>query len=303
VTELVEGTSLHVRRPDALEEILAIARQVCAALEHAHAQGIVHRDLKPENVILTKDGTAKLTDLGLARPVASRVTSEGAIVGTVFYLAPELALGQSYDGRADLYALGVMLYELTTGRLPFAADDPMAVISQQLHAPLVPPRARYAEIPPALDALIVDLLSKDPQDRPASATEVLHVLDAPDILDRETVPAEELSVLRRIGRGRLVGRERELQEARALWSRALSGHGQMLLISGESGIGKTRLVRELVTQAQVSGGRAAVGACYATGRVDGPRAKSDLSWALCRQSAAGGMYLPLGTERQPLASV
>jgi ABC-type oligopeptide transport system substrate-binding subunit len=267
VTELVEGESLHACRPESLDEILAIARQVCAALEHAHAQGIVHRDLKPENVILTQEGTAKLTDLGLARPVASRVTSEGAIVGTVFYLAPELALGQSYDGRADLYALGVMLYELTTGRLPFTADDPMAVISQHLHAPLVPPRARNADIPPALDALIVELLSKDPQDRPASAGQVLHILDAPDILDREATPAEELSVLGRIGRGRLVGRERELTEAKALWSRTLAGQGQMLLVSGEAGIGKTRLVRELATQVQVLGGQALVGACYAEGGV------------------------------------
>lgn len=160
-----------------------------------------------------------------------------------------------------------MLYELTTGRLPFTAEDPMAVISQHLHAPVVPPRARNAEVPPALDALTVDLLSKDPADRPASATEVLRSLDAPDILDKEAAPAEELSVLKRIGRGRLVGRERELGEARVLWSRALAGEGQMLLISGEPGIGKTRLLRELVTQVQVSGGRALVGACYTEGGV------------------------------------
>ena len=244
VTELVEGESLHARRPEALEDILAITRQVCAALEHAHTHGMVHRDLKPENVIITADGTAKLTDFGLARPVASRITSEGAIVGTVFYLAPELALGKDFNGRADLYALGVMLYELTTGCLPFTADDPMAVISQHLYAPVVPPRARNAETPPVLDALIVDLLSKDPDDRPASATEVQHILGAPDILDKEATPAEELSTLKRIGRGRLVGREHELGEARALWNRALAGEGRALLVSGEPGIGKTRLVRE-----------------------------------------------------------
>jgi ABC-type oligopeptide transport system substrate-binding subunit/tetratricopeptide (TPR) repeat protein len=267
VTELVEGETLHTCRPEALEDILTIARQVCAALEHAHAHGIVHRDLKPENVIITPDGTAKLTDFGLARPVACRITSEGAIVGTVFYLAPELALGQDFDGRADLYALGVMLYELTTGCLPFTADDPMAVISQHLYAPVVPPRARNAETPPALDDLIARLLSKAPDDRPASAADVLHILDTPDILDEEAAPAEELFVLTRIGRGRLVGRERELGEARVLWNRTLAGEGQMLLVSGEPGIGKTRLVREFATQVQVSGGRALVGACYAEGGV------------------------------------
>jgi ABC-type oligopeptide transport system substrate-binding subunit len=265
VTELVEGASLHDRRPEALEDILAIARQVCAALEHAHEQGIVHRDLKPENIVITPAGQAKLADFGLARPIASRVTSEGLIAGTVFYLAPELALGQRFDGRADLYALGVMLYELTTGRLPFEADDPLAVISQHLHAPVVPPRARNPEIPPGLDALVVQLLSKDPQDRPATAAKVLQALDSPGILDREATPDKELSLLERIERGRLVGREREMAEARALWSRVLGGDGQVLLVSGEAGVGKTRLVRELATHVRVLGSRVYVGACYAEG--------------------------------------
>jgi tetratricopeptide (TPR) repeat protein len=271
VMELVEGPSLHDRRPGSLEETVSVARQVCAALEHAHARGIVHRDLKPENVLLASDpqfgatATVKLVDFGLARSIASRLTVEGTVAGTVFYLAPELALGQAYDGRADLYALGVMLYELTTGRLPFMADDPLAVISQHLHAPAVPPRARDEGIPPALDALIVRLLSKDPHDRPASAAEVLRALDAPDILDRDATPARELSVLERIERGRLVARERELSEARALWRQTSAGEGGMLLVSGEPGIGKTRLVRELCTEVQVAGDRVLVGECYAEG--------------------------------------
>ena len=267
VMERVEGESLAESKPDSLDEILAITRQICSALEYAHENGIVHRDLKPENVIITSDGTVKLTDFGLASPVASRVTREGMVFGTVFYLAPELALGRPFDGRADLYALGAMLYELTTGSLPFTADDPMAVISQHLHIPIVPPRARKADIPPALDDLITRLLSKNPEDRPTSAIEVLQLLDNPRILDREAVPAEELFVLKRIGRGRLVGREVELGEARGLWSLVGTGQGQMLLISGEPGIGKTRLVRELATQVQVLGGRVLMGSCYAEGSV------------------------------------
>jgi tetratricopeptide (TPR) repeat protein len=215
-----------------------------AALDHAHTHGIVHRDLKPENVLVTPDGTAKLMDFGLARSVASRLTSEGSIVGTVFYLAPEQALGGEVDGRADLYALGVMLYELTTGHLPFTADDPVAVISQHLHAPIVPPRAHNEEIPPALDALIVGLMSKQPEDRPASARAVLHALERLDQPEAEAAVLGELSLLDRIVRGRLVGRERELDEATAYWQRAASGDGHVLLISGEPGIGKTRLARE-----------------------------------------------------------
>ena len=96
-------SSSPARQPSpALRSTVSIARQICAALEHAHAHGIIHRDLKPENVLLTQEGTAKLVDFGLARSLASRMTVEGAIVGSVYYLAPELALGQDFDGRADL---------------------------------------------------------------------------------------------------------------------------------------------------------------------------------------------------------
>ncbi len=183
----------------------------------------------------------------------------------MFYLAPELALGQPFDGRADLYALGVMLYEWTTGQLPFTAREPMAVISQHLHASVVPPRAWNPDLPPALDSLIIHLLGKDPADRPASADEVTQILAAPETLERADVPVEQLTLLKRIGRSLLVGRARELGEARALWNMALSGQGQVLLVCGEAGIGKTRLARELTTQVQVLGGRVLVGASYAEG--------------------------------------
>ncbi len=143
VMELVEGSSLRECPPQTLEETLGIAQQLCAALEHAHTHGIVHRDLKPENVMIVENPhpalraslslegrgegvRVKLMDFGLARTFDSRLTTEGMIVGTVSYLAPEQALGQAIDGRTDLYALGVMLYELTAGRLPFTADDPIA---------------------------------------------------------------------------------------------------------------------------------------------------------------------------------
>ena len=265
VMELVKGKSLHEHRPETLHDILAIACQICAALEHAHDHGIIHRDLKPENVMILPDGTAKLVDFGLARPVASRLTAEGALIGTVSYLAPEQALGTKIDHRADLYALGVTLYKLTTGVLPFTADDPFVVITQHLHTPVVPPRAKNEQISPALNDLIVQLLNKDPADRPASAAEVLQVLKQPGFLEKDRSPAEELSVLDRIVRGRLVGRKHELAKGRALWKKATAGKSQLLLISGEPGIGKTRLVRELVTQAKVSGGWALVGASYAEG--------------------------------------
>lgn len=284
VMELVEGGSLYQRWPFTLPDVLVIARQVCDALDHAHNNGIVHRDLKLENILLQEtpspapgekaaslpgvrvDLRVKLTDFGLARSLASRVTTEGALVGTVFYLAPEQALGQPVDGRADLYALGVVLYELTTGKLPFTAEDPLAVISQHLYAPVTPPRTHRPELPPALDALIVQLLSKAPDDRPATAAEVRRRLDQLEDINRvEPAQADSLSPLDRLVRGRLIGREREKAEMTALWRKAAGGESQVLLISGEPGIGKTRLVRELMTLAEVSGGEAYLAECYAEG--------------------------------------
>ncbi len=265
VMELVEGHSLHDRPPQGFEAIAAVARQICAALEHAHSHSIIHRDLKPENVLIGPDGTAKLMDFGLARTVASRLTVEGQITGTVFYLAPEIALGHDIDGRADLYSLGVMLYELVTGSLPFGRGDPLAVISQHLHASVVPPKAKIPEVPPLLDALIVQLMSKAPKDRPAGAGATLQMLERPDLLDAAAKAERELLVLDRIVRGSFVGREQELAEARALWNKAEAGEGQALLISGEPGVGKTRLIHELATHAEIRGGKTLIGASYAEG--------------------------------------
>jgi serine/threonine-protein kinase len=189
--ELVEGESLYDRPPGSLEETVGIACQVCAALEHAHAHDIVHRDLKPENVLLAADGTARLVDFGLARTVASRLTTEGAVLGTLLYLAPEQAQGGEIDGRADLYALGVMLYEWATGRPPFTDAPPAVILSHHLYTTAVPPREHNDEIPPPLEALILQLLSKRREDRPASAAEVRGALEA---LGRATAPAEAAGV-------------------------------------------------------------------------------------------------------------
>src|SRR5215208_3756710 len=144
VMELVAGPRLSQARPTDLSRVVAIAVQICDALEHAHSNSIVHRDLKPDNVLLSgtsSSSNVKLADLGLALPAyGARISRVGIIVGTAAYMAPEQALGQTVDGRADLYALGVLLYELTTGRVPFTGDDPLTIVSQHVHAPIVPPR-------------------------------------------------------------------------------------------------------------------------------------------------------------------
>ena len=235
VMELVEGDSLHRRRPTDLVDILSIARQVCAALEHAHAHGIVHRDLKPENVLVADDGTAKLTDLGLARSGA-RTAAQGEIGGTVFYLAPELALGQASDGRADLYALGVMLYELTTGQLPFTGDNPMSVITQHVHAPAVPPSTHRPDLPPTLEAIILKLMAKSPDDRFGSAREAGEALAG--IAVQLHSPKERRSNLP-IQLNSFIGRERELAQLKRLLASS-----RLVTLIGAGGCGKTRLAIE-----------------------------------------------------------
>ncbi len=267
VMEYVSGPRLSQARPTDFSRVVAIAVQICDALEHAHNNHIVHRDLKPDNVLLSgtsSSSTVKLADLGLALPAyAARISRAGIIVGTAAYMAPEQALGQTIDGRADLYALGVLLYELTTGRVPFHGDDPLTIVSQHVHAPVVPPRVLRSDIPAVLETIIVRLLAKDPAQRFSSAAETRAALL--ESLKTESTPAEAApvaAILDALARGRLVGRGAELAEARELWQRARDGRGHGVLLSGEPGAGKTRLAREITIQAAVHGALVLSGGCY-----------------------------------------
>jgi tetratricopeptide (TPR) repeat protein len=272
VMELVAGPDLRHRQPLTIAQSLEVGRQLCEALAHAHAHGIVHRDLKPENILVAADGEqleVKLADLGLAiAHGSSRLTATDAILGTAWYLAPEQALGADVDGRADLYALGAVLYELVAGRLPFEADHPLAVISQHVNAPVVPPRTYRAEVPAELEGLILRLLAKQPEKRPASAGEVGEALARVRPAAAESAAAgagaasEPVRLLDQLARGRLVGRQPELRELGELWARSQRGHGHLALISGEPGVGKSRLARELEVRAQLDGATVLHGGCY-----------------------------------------
>ena len=269
VMELVHGPSLAKAQPMELSRLVDVARQICAALEHAHANNIVHRDLKPDNILLSAsslNGSVKLADLGLALPAdAARISRAGLIVGTAAYMAPEQALGQTVDGRTDLYALGVLLYEMATGRVPFIGNDPLSVVSQHVHASVVPPRMLRPEIPRALEAVILKLLAKDPGQRYATAAETSAALrdslTAEEVLTDEETPAA-VAILDALSRGRLVGRTAELAEAIELWHHARQGRGHAVLFSGEPGAGKTRLARELTIHASVDGATVLSGGCY-----------------------------------------
>ncbi len=261
VMELIPGQSLKDQNFEDLNLVLDTCEQLCEALAHAHHHGVIHRDLKPENVLVF-DGQVKLMDFGLARSMASRLTSDGDLVGTAYYLAPEQALGLEVDERTDLYSLGVMMYEMVTGRLPFTTGDALAVISQHLHAPVVPPRTYNEKITPELNELILRLMGKSREERPASAEEVLSAISEIKKIDPEKGTPGEIILLQQIVQGRLVGREEELASLRRHWREAQQGHARLVLISGEPGVGKTRLANELIAYGRLHGGMILQGACY-----------------------------------------
>ena len=264
VMEFIEGRSLSEGAPEKIDEILGFAVQICGALSHAHEHGLVHRDLKPANVLIESSHgvpAIKIVDLGLAiRERGMRITRQGGIAGTVSYMSPEQALGGVVDGRSDLYSLGVMLYELVTGRLPFDGDNALAVLSQHIHAPVVPPRTYRRDLPVHVEAAILRLLSKDPDDRYATAADTATALTS---FSERVAPSQAASaVLGGLVRGRMVGREAEFETLRRSWCEAGAGRGGMVLVSGEPGSGKTRLARELMDYARITGGTVVSGGCY-----------------------------------------
>jgi len=253
----VEGELEQAGGPLPLPRTLEIAKGVARGLAFAHERGIVHRDLKPGNVWLTGEGVAKIGDFGLAVSLdRSRLTQHGMMVGTVAYMPPEQALGGEVTPQADLYSLGAMLYELVTGRPPFQADHPSAVISQHINTPPVAPSWHSEHCPPDLESLILRLLSKVPADRPASASEVLAALEAVDPNGKSASHSDSsANPLDRLARGVFVGRERELERLRNAFDDAFAGRGSVVMLVGEPGIGKTRTVQELSTYARMRGAK------------------------------------------------
>jgi serine/threonine-protein kinase len=177
VMEYVPGGTLAARLgagPLPLDRVLQWGAAIADALENAHRHGILHRDLKPGNVLLTADGHPKILDFGLALlltagPAAGRMTQVGTIVGTIPYMAPEQLFGEADDARTDIYALGVLLFEMATGHLPFVKERPEALMFEIINNAPPSLRAIRAEAPEALDRLVAACLQKDPPSRPASA--------------------------------------------------------------------------------------------------------------------------------------
>jgi len=185
VMEYVEGETLKdtVARQGALPvpRALAIIGGVLSALEFAHAHNLIHRDIKAQNILLTRDGAVKVTDFGIAREVgggaAPTLTATGMIIGTAQYFSPEQAQGRPATAQSDVYSAGVVLYEMLTGRLPFEGDNPFAVAMQQINGVPPQPTRLNAAIPPAVEAVVLRALAKDPAARFASARDMKAVID------------------------------------------------------------------------------------------------------------------------------
>jgi len=157
-----------------LEAATRVVLEVADALSYAHGRGMVHRDIKPGNIMLTEDGRAVLTDFGIAKILSGPTfTATGAMVGTPAYMSPEQGLGKTGDERSDLYALGVLYYQMATGRLPYDADTPLAVILKHVNEPVPTPTDLNDDIPNAIQAVIIKAMAKDPDERYQSANELI----------------------------------------------------------------------------------------------------------------------------------
>lgn len=167
------------RGPLPAARIASIGSAIAAALDHAHQHGVIHRDVKPANILVAGDGTVKVADFGIAKAAeqSGDISTTGDVLGTVAYMAPELAAGEGVDGRSDLYSLGVVLYELATGRLPFHGDSHVAVALKHVNEAPTPPRALRPSVPRELNDVIMTALAKDPAHRFHAAEDMRRALD------------------------------------------------------------------------------------------------------------------------------
>lgn len=200
VMPLLPGGSLRERitGPVHPEEAIESLASIAAALDHAHARGVLHRDVKPSNVLVDASGSLLLADFGLAKStaVSSELTATGMVVGTPAYMAPEQAIGRPVDARADQYALGVLAFELLTGRTPFRSESPFAVLDKHLREAPPPPSMFVPSLPPSVDAVLARALAKQPQERFATCREMVEALA---VALGVSIPARPSTAVRPVG--------------------------------------------------------------------------------------------------------
>jgi eukaryotic-like serine/threonine-protein kinase len=194
VMEYVSGDTLADRGKIAPEAAVALALQACAGLQHAHDAGLIHRDVKPANLLVREDDVLKIADFGIARAVEqTRLTQQGTVLGTAAYLSPEQTAGEEVTAAADVYSLGAVVYELLTGRPPYAFSSLPELAEKQSAGLITPVRDLEPAVPPAVEAAVMHALARDPSFRPASASELAHELAPPTELRTEPLLATALT--------------------------------------------------------------------------------------------------------------
>ncbi len=180
VMELCEGTTLkrYIRRYGRLSirETVDYSKQIARGIQAAHSKGIVHRDIKPQNILVSDSGKIKVADFGIARAATGDTISPGTM-GSVHYLSPEQARGNYADGRSDIYSLGITMYEMATGKLPFDGENPVSIALMHIRGEITPPRCYFPDIPASLEKIILKCTMKRPSDRYQTIEEVLNDLD------------------------------------------------------------------------------------------------------------------------------
>jgi tetratricopeptide (TPR) repeat protein len=274
--ELIEGLPLDehcrghwdpgsgLRGVERLEEVLGVVRRLCLALGYLHGEGLVHRDLKPGNVLVRPDGTPVLVDFGLVARYGGELSREalegsGVLAGTVAYMAPRQLRGELADARDDLYALGCVVYELLTGRTPFEGETTAEVVRGHLEAEPEPPSQHVPGLPGELDRLVLRLLAKEPRERLGYAADVARALAA--LGARDGAGTDWPAARTYLYRPELAGRDEALSWLLERVQRLREGRGGLVLVGGESGVGKTHLVQELAREAQRRGLEVFTGEC------------------------------------------
>lgn len=256
--ELVPGEDLksRIRRAGPLEpvQVLSVARQVCEGLAEAHRSHVIHRDLKPQNVLIDQEGRVHVLDFGIARHLGSHgMTQTGVVVGTPEYMAPEQIDGTEVDERSDIYSLGIIIFEMTTGRRPFEGPSPLAIaVKHQLSQP-PDPRSIIDDTPDELVRLIRRCLAKDKAHRFQTVADLLHEIRCVEqaLVGQPTVREPGASPPPADGeRDLFVAREEELARLHSLLSEALRGRGGVAFVTGDAGTGKTALLSAFAREAE-----------------------------------------------------
>jgi predicted ATPase len=265
--ELIDGTTVRQLAAQGLplSRIVGIARQVSEALAVAHAAQIVHRDIKPDNVMVRPDGYVKLLDFGLARvqpdpfagptrqPSTGVRTDSGRILGTIGYMAPEQARGEPVTAEADIFSLGVLLYELVTGRHPFMAASQLGTLHALLWETPEPPSLHNPDLPRALDQVILEAMQKDQRLRPGASEVMYRLALAHDSSIATALSSVTVTPRRSAAIAGIVGREHELDALNHEFERTQRGKARLVVVSGEAGVGKTTLVEAFVQQLEDRG--------------------------------------------------